>query len=649
MQTAAAEHIETEAKVVRFTSSERRVFRPKDDLTVSQWSPLYRKVTSGSRKGAWSNDFVPYAVEPMDCWNLPWVRKVYLRWAPQTSKTNIAFNCLDYSVDQDPGPAMYIMSEEKTAKRISRRRIIPMFRETPRLATLLSPRVDDTTTMAVLFQNGMDLMMGWAGSAALLASEAVRYLFLDEVDKYPDFTGKEADPISLAEVRTVTYPYTKKIMMFSTPTDENGPITRAMEDDADEVRKYEAKCPICGEFQIMEFESIHWPKGSQADHRLVKRKKLARYACTGCGMDWDDRMKDKAVKSGRWVSGQIVDGKWIKSDPIHRPEAIGFELASWYSPDVSLSDAAAAFLRGLTDPAKLMAFVTQHKAEAWKEVVEPKEESKVLEHRIDLPAMVVPSWALALTCGIDVQKVGFWFVVRAWGEGLRNHLVHYGYMSTFDDVESLIFETNFQISQSDKTMRVWRAAMDTGGGKLNDDEWTRTEEIYHWLRNNGRGIVHGIKGASRPQLKRVNVRVIDKMTVGNRVIPGGLELRMLDTAQFKDILHWRLTRKDGESQHSTLHSETGMDYAKQFLAEEKRRTRKKKIEWVQVRRDNHLLDAEVYASACADSEWLPSFDILAREHLAANQNKLSDKKQITENKDYREGINSYDRPDWLNR
>jgi len=55
-----------------------------------------------------------------------------------------------------------------------------------------------------------------------------------------------------------------------------------------------------------------------------------------------------------------------------------------------------------------------------------------------------------------------------------------------------------------------------------------------------------------------------------------------------------------------------MDYAEQILAEElckdpsrKRSTGKRS------RKNNHLLDCECLAAACADSEWLPSLKMLA--------------------------------------
>jgi hypothetical protein len=34
------------------------------------------------------------------------------------------------------------------------------------------------------------------------------------------------------------------------------------------------------------------------------------------------------------------------------------------------------------------------------------------------------------------------------------------------------------------------------------------------------------------------------------------------------------------------------------------------VSWVQVRRDNHLLDCEIYSDACADPEWMPSLMLL---------------------------------------
>jgi len=582
-----------------FTPGERRVFKRKEKLTVSQWAERHRIITNGPITGPWRNEITPYCVEPMDTLNAPWVRKVFLQWAPQIGKTQVAFNFMCYLIDQAPGPSMYVMPDEKVAKRISRRRIIPMFRGSPRIRDLMSPRADDTTAFHVQFVNGMDLMMAWATSAAELASESVQYLLMDEVDKFPEFTGKEADPLSLAEIRTNAYPFTKKILLLSTPTVEGNYITKAMEEDADEVRHYHARCPVCAEYQIMVFDSISW--GKSRDPREVFRSKLARYYCIKCGMAWDDYMRDIAVKAGKWAARV----------PVERPSAVGFHLPSWYSPFISMSAVVAAFLRGQDDPTKLMVFVTQHKAEAWKETVIPKKESTVLEHKTDIPAGIVPAEAVALTAGIDVQKSSFWFVVRAWAEDLTSWLIQYGTLYSWADIEALIFNTRYQVKDSNEMMGIWRAAIDTGGGATDTGEWTRTEEIYQWVRAQPPNRVYGTKGATHPQLKRIKVSRIDILPRSAKPIPGGLELRLLDTSQFKGLLHWRMERKEGESQRFFLHADTGMDYAHQILAEELARDRRGKTYWKQKHRNNHLLDCECLAASCADSEWLPSLKMIA--------------------------------------
>lgn len=638
---------------ITFSAYERRIFKPKEKITVSRWAELHRYVAKGPAQGRWSNAMTPYLVKPMDQWNLPWVRKIFLCFGPQIGKTQVAINCLMFAIDQDPGAAMYIMSAENTAKRLMRRQILPAVKSSPRVAELMSDRDADSTQKGITFKNGMDLMMAWATSASEMASESVRYLFLDEPGKYPPFAGKEADPFSLAEARTNAYPHTKKIMYFSTPNVEGDAFSNALESDVDVVYRYEACCPFCHEFQFMDFENIHW--SGLKDHRVIQRKKLGRYSCVKCGMDWNDAYRNDAVRDGRWVESEWP---WIKKSrgdgivtvehqAIERPASVGFHLPSWYSTFISLSDVAEAFLKGKEDPNKMQAFVTQHRAEPWKETIELKDETAVLKHRVQTPVGVVPSWAVALTAGIDMQKHGFWFVVRAWDKDLRSHLVQYGTLSAWEDVVTLCFETQYPVEGSDRKMGVWRAALDTGGGLVDDDDWSRTEEAYQFLREYSRGKIFGIKGSSRPMINRIRRSVQDRFPRSNRPIPGGLELRIIDTHQFKGLLHWRLSRKEGESQYFSLHADTGLDYAKQLLAEELRRNRAGKVEWHQNSKNNHLLDAEVYSAACADSEWTPALSFLARNTEAEEQNLRENRQKSPSNHVENHEPDRRSRPAWF--
>ncbi|MCK9265204.1 MAG: phage terminase large subunit family protein, partial [Deltaproteobacteria bacterium] len=84
-----------------------------------------------------------------------------------------------------------------------------------------------------------------------------------------------------------------------------------------------------------------------------------------------------------------------------------------------------------------------------------------------------------------------------------------------------------------------------------------------------------------------------------------------------------------------LHSGVDHVYVAQILAEEKRRNRKGLEEWVQVKRDNHLLDCECMAMACADPEW-PGGGV----HLVRGRSKREAPEPEPSN---REGVRS----DWL--
>ena len=613
-----------------FTPSEIRVFRIPEKISTAEWAERHRTVVDGGKKSPWRNEISPCAVGIMDALDLPYVREVYVQAPPQTVKTQAIINYLMRCIDQRPTSAMLVMPDEKLTKRIMRRRFIPSVRATPRTAAVISPRADDTTNLNIAFMNGMDIIGAWAGSPSSLSSDAMELMILDEMNKYPPPTGAEPNAFILARARTNSFPFTHKIYGGSTPTDETGLLSRVIRERADEIRYYFARCPICGEEQRMLWENISW--GKSRDPREILRKKLARYHCSTCGMAWDDTIRDRAVLS-MMKKGWRTDPKENKENaaPIERPRVIAFKLQSWYVQ--SISEAAAAFVEGQDDIEKLKDWVTQHAAEDWKQTIVPKKEAAILDHRTELPPLIVPAGAVALTAGIDRQKQGFWYVVRAWADDLTSWLINYGFLTSWGDVETLVWHTGYRIEGSQNTMDIWRAGIDTGGGLLDEGEeeemsMTMTEEVYQWLRRqppvgfaaNGAPLfrIFGTKGGSyvsAMNVKRIKESVIDTMPHTKKPIPGGLVLRILDTNHFKHTLHWRLERRGEEAQQFYLHADTGEDYARQILAEEygldlyrkgKRRWRKRKGYAA-----NHLLDCEVIAAACADGQWHPSLQEMA--------------------------------------
>lgn len=601
----------TDPILTHWTDGERLAFQKRGGVPAHEWVPDHWRVRSGSDMVPFSPAKVPHADFPLRLWSMPSVREIILCWGPQSGKTQVALSLLGYAAANDPGPALYVMPDERVARRFMSRQLGPTIRKNPALSHLITDRRADNTRYLIQLRNGMDIALAWATSAAELASESWRYVFADEPGKYGEFVGAEADPFSLIDVRQTAYPYTSKRLYFSTPAESGDIFDRLMTGRPDVTYHKTAICPICRHEQRMTSEGLHGPEGTAP--KTILRRKLGRYLCSGCGMAWDDAARNAAVSAGRWLPDVEIE----------RPRSVLLHLPRWYSPIVSLSESVAARAEAREDLGKKIAYVTQHKAESFRPTVTKTEESAVLAHVRDYPAGLVPPEAVALTAGVDMQRLGFWYVVRAWAPDLTSWLVQYGALDSWKAVEDLIFRSTWQRMGSETRVPIWRAALDTGGGLALGEEHSRTEEAYQWLRKVAPyGRIYGVKGGSVRRVSRVHLTQIDRYPGTSKPIPGGLALRILDVDQFKDVIHFRLSKKDGESQGYWLYAGTGVDYAQQLLAEEKRRDRRtKRLQWVQVRDANHLLDCEVYAASCADPEWTPSLQAMAAMMI---QNQAAD-------------------------
>jgi len=602
-----------------FSEPEKKVFRKHKRIPVSRWAERYRYVTMSVLPGRWKNEVTPYLVGIMDAAWFPSVQTTILCKSPQVGGTEAILNCLAYAIDRDPGPALCIYPDELTGKENSQDRIQPMIKGSPRLRGYLTGIDDDSSSLRINLQH-MPIYIAWARSAARLANKPIRYLLFDEVDKYVDTAGKkETDPISLGEARTITYRYNRKVWKISTPTTETGNIWKALTTEAQLVFDYWVRCPACGADQKMEFRQIKWPRAAEPgpdgkihseDPAAIEAGRLAWYECPHCLAAWNDYERDAAVRAGGWRE-RVSGLKLFEALRARRPMKIGFHLPSWLSPFVSLSEVAAAFLRGLADINKFKDFHNKHLAEPWKLTVLSGSEETILAARCPLPAQTAPEETLLLTCGVDVQKNGFWFVVKAWAATGTSWTIHYGFLATWAELEKLIFETVYPVADTGRTARIFRVCIDTGGGEKFED-MTMTDETYLWvLRHRGRGGVAlwGTKGASSamPGMLKLGAEVL--MTSRGKKLPAGLRVLSVDTTKAKDQFHYRLQLAAGPDTRELpgatfLHAGTGSDYAAQILAEEKQRNEKGHEEWVNVhQRPNHLLDAEILAAACVEMEF----------------------------------------------
>lgn len=580
----------------RFAKGERKVFRKRRPVPVSEWAQKHRVVHQSSIPGRWHNEVTPYMTGVMDASFFPSVESVIICKTPQTGGSEAIHNCVGYAIDRAPGPAMYVFPDRLTAKENAQDRIAPMLESSPRLRTYLTGQSDDTSSLRINLAH-MTIYLGWSGSVSRLGNKPIRYLVLDELDKYQN-PKNEASSEALAEKRTTTWRRKRKVWKISTPTVESGPIWRALTEEAQVVFDYWVRCPHCGSWQLMEFDRIKWPQDEAVarDPESVQARRLAWYECEMCGTCWDDNDRDKAVRLGQWRSRGT--GMELQAHlRTHRPAKVGFHVPAWLSYFVSLSEVAAAFLRwkksGNRDDLKN--FVTQYKAEPWRAYDIQRTEGAIHALSDDRPRGVVPGLdgdglpkVAALVAGVDSQKRYFRYVIRAvgWGGDEESWLVQAGSVPTFEALEQVLFK-NVYCDVDGNEHRVKLAVQDAMG--------TRTKDVYTFCAKH-RGRIFPYQG-KRTQTTPVRYAPQEFYPGTKARIPGGLVLWKVDTTFFKNDLAAKLQIAPDDPGAFHLHADVTDEYAREMTVEY---FDENKLCWLCPNgKDNHFWDCEVMALVAA--------------------------------------------------
>ncbi|MCG8639163.1 MAG: phage terminase large subunit family protein [Desulfobacterales bacterium] len=598
---------------VQFSKAERKRLRKRKQINPSVWAEKNRVLVKSRLPGQWKNDVTPYLVGIMDIWALPFVRESSICKGPQTGVSEAAMNFLGSRIDLAPGDVLYTFPNEKLTNENFEDRLHDLIKRSVRLRSYMTGNKKDLSQDRINLQH-MTIYGAWASSVATLSNKPCRYAFSDEIDKKGyGMSSNEASSLALIIKRLITFYDISKHIMISSPSDTSGNIWIELTQNADVIGDYQVRCPFCDGQQIMKMEQIKWQGGSKADRKKIRKDKLAWYECEHCQGKWDDRLRDKAVQRGEWIARgtSIALETWCR---INRPEHVGFHVPAWLSHFKTLSQCADSYLKYRQSKKKEDKKDHLNAIEALPseefEVLMEKEDKDVLKCKCDLPPRVVPAAAVALTAYFDMQKVGFPYVVRAWSRDYTRWLIDYGMLGSFGEIEDFLFDMVYPVQDSDRQMRVWRAGLDTGGGKYEKDI-SSTEKAYLWLmdvrsraRNVGGCRIWGTKGSSRPMPQKIKMGNVLTKTPSGKALKMGLRLVILDTDQMKDMVYEGMVNAiKGDTGGAWLHNKTDMAYARQITAEKKKENEKGVITWIRERKNNHYLDCESGAAALANFEW----------------------------------------------
>lgn len=561
-----------------------KLFKPPPKLTLSEWSDIYRMLTSESsaEAGRWQTSRAPYQKEIMDAVSNPEVEKVVVMSSSQVGKTEIILNIIGYYIDYMPCPMMLVMPIEEMLKSFSKDRLAPMISATPTLRNKVFDvkSKDSSNTMLHKKFHGGHLTLVGANSAANLASRPIRVLLADEVDRFPEDVGGEGDPLKLAEKRTTTF-WNRKLLYVSTPTIAG--VSRIEKEFKNAtMEEWSLRCPECGEYQILKFTLLDF--------------ETLEMTCEHCGAMHNEK---------KWKS---KPGKWIQTNEEYIGKNRSFHLNEMASPWKNWGEIRDDFLQAKNDVEMLKTFINTSLGEVWEEKGEITD-YKVVANRAETYEAEVPDNVLVLTAGVDVQDDRI--EVEVLGQGLQGETWGIEYKKIMGDPSKngvwdlldVYLKKRFKYKDGNY-LTITSTFIDSGNGQHTNDVYKfcadKADRWIYPIKGRGGIGVPLVTGPTKPKGKNVNL-----FTVGD------------DTGKSMVLSRLKIDKPGENYCHFPDDPERGyiIDYFKGLLSEKKITKEvkgKQVVEWKVVYKRNEPLDCRKYA--------LAAFDILpvSLEQLAEN-------------------------------
>lgn len=539
----------------------------------------------------------------MDTWLDPAVHTIVFQKPSRVGGTAAMLNCFAYAVACDPGPYLWLWPDLGAAGRFSELELDPMFRDTPALAGKLATDKTNQKGNKILQKvlPGGSLTLVGVNKPAGLAQLTVRYLFCDEINRYPQSAGKEGSPIELARRRLTTFP-NKKLFLGSSPTrpEDHGIETYYQESDQ---RVFEIPCPHCDFPQEWRMSTV--VEGQRRHHlKWDGPTDPTYYVCEQCGGVIEHHEKTELVARGRWRATAPFNG------------VAGFRISGLISPWWTWNEIRDLFLAAKPDDERLRVFVNTVLGETFND---DRKDIPIqdLRDRQDVYHCEAPDGVLVITAGVDVQHDRIEIQIVGWGVGWQCWVLGYEVVmgdpveaSTWAQVETILLRT-YQATHG--VLKIACAFVDAKDGNRSNEVYAFCKEQNlrkrPWYASGG-GWKLGKPLLSRPsrQGKARTMYFEINVNAAKDTIDAMLKI---ETPGPKYI--------NFPSQDSDRYQWFGDEYFLQLRAEQPERENhngKTYQRWKKVRKRNEALDTLVYALAAAHRE-KPNFEKLEAERLAA--------------------------------
>jgi phage terminase large subunit GpA-like protein len=306
----------------------------------------------------------------------------------------------------------------------------------------------------------------------------------------------------------------------------------------------------------------------------------------------------------------VERGEWRASKPFDGHASFHIWAAYSYSPNATWGQIAQEFVESKNDSETLRVFVNTVLGETWKELGDAPSWERIYNRREPYDLGTLPDGVMVLTAGVDVQKDRWVYEVVGWGAGKQSWSIDSGVIAgdTANEADWIHLDELLNRTYATKagtSMPVHMLAVDSG---------FNTQMVYNWTRRHPMSRVLAVKGASTTTRTILGTPTPVDVTIRGQRIARGARVWPIGTDMAKAELYGWLRLPvpeegqpypDGFCHFPSYDKEFFKQLTAEHLVSTVDRRGFKKYEWQQIGgRENHFLDARVYARAAASAAGL---------------------------------------------
>jgi len=535
--------------------------------------------------GPFRAERTPWIAEALRIAADPETRLLTVLASIQSGKSLLArlFSC--YVIANQPGPTMILQATDSEAKDFSLRYLRPVWNNCPPVKAKF--KNDDMERSTTSDFDRMTLYCRGIHNETNLQRLSLRYVIADECWMAPP--GHLAE----ASARVTAFGWMGKRMMMS----QGGVAGQEFHQlhESTDMREWNMCCPSCGHHQPWAWSQVKFPDDSKVNDEwdLIKVSQGTTFECVSCKA----RLPDTNATRMEANAG----GKFIATKPSSNISYVGLHWNSvatmgWGELAVMMIKAKEA-IEEYGDDEPLRIFIQKRLAEKYEEQPdEIRTEAKPGDYGIDddweheggfvkgrpTPYNYItpeqrtePDFVRMRFMAVDVQKRGFYWIVRGWSGDGRSRLISCGYCFSWSQLVDInkkhsVHPANVFIDSGFQPDEVLAACATNGWVATRGDQ--RNE--FAWRVKTPAGLKTELRPYSAPVVEAVSGKRVKRFYFSN--------LRL------KDILAALIKR----GRHM-IPRDVSDEYKKQMKSERRTVGTNGKPFWDAISKDNHFWDCEV--------------------------------------------------------